>query len=55
MTPEQARLLAQGLLAAAAKAEAEGRTLIESDLSEFALMDDAARADLQSLIDKANA
>lgn len=54
MTPEQARLFAQSLLAAAAQAEAEGReTLLESDLAIFATADDRAREMLQAAIERA--
>lgn len=54
MTPAQARTLAAGLLAAADQAEAEGRNLLESDLDRFAAADDAARAELQAAIDRAD-
>lgn len=52
MTPEQARLFAAALIASADKAEAEGRSLVESDLSQFSALDDAARAELQAVIEK---
>jgi len=50
MTPEQARAFADGLNAAADQAELEGRNLTESDLDQFASMDDAARAELAAAI-----
>lgn len=54
MTPEQARLFAQSLLAAADRAEAEGRDrLLETDLDIFATAADEARAELQAAIDRA--
>lgn len=53
MTPEQARLYAQALLAAADKAEAEGRDVLESDLDQFAALADQARADLDAAIARA--
>lgn len=53
MTPAQARSLAAGLIAAADKAEAEGRDLLETDLDVFAAADDAARAELQAAIARA--
>jgi chromosome condensin MukBEF MukE localization factor len=50
MTPEQARAFAEALLAAADQAEMEGRDLTEQDLDHFAVMDDAARAELAAAI-----
>lgn len=53
MKIEEARAYAKNLIAAADKAEAEGRdTLSESDLDVFAATDDAARAELQAAINK---
>lgn len=52
MTPEQARAFAQALLAAADKAEAEGRDLLESDLDQFAAQADAAMANLEAVLAK---
>lgn len=53
MTPEQARLYAKALLAAADQAEKEGRDLIEQDLDSFADLDTEARTDLAAAIDRA--
>lgn len=53
MTPEQARLFAEALLAAADQAEMEGRDLVASDLNHFASLDDAARAGLAAAIARA--
>lgn len=50
MTPEQARLFAEALLAAADQAELEGRNLLEQDLDHFAAMDDRARAEFAAAI-----
>lgn len=51
MTPEQARIFAAALSAAADKADAEGRSYIaEQDLDLFAAADDAARAELAEMI-----
>ena len=53
MNIQVARLYAQTLLAAADKAEAEGRdALTKADVDSFAALDDAARADLQAAIDR---
>lgn len=52
MSPQEARTFAKALNAAADKAEAEGRDLHESDLDQFAALDDAARADLAAVIAK---
>lgn len=50
MTPAQARAFAEGLLAAAHRAESEGRNLTEHDLDVFASMDGQARAELDAAI-----
>ena len=52
MTPKEARTFAQALNAAADKAEAEGRDLMESDLDQFSAQVDAARAELLAVIAK---
>lgn len=52
MTPEQARRFAEGLLAAADKAEKEGRDLLEQDLDHFAEMADIARDELAAAIER---
>lgn len=52
MTPQQARLFAAALIASAEQAEAQGRDLVETDLSHFSSLDDAARAELQAAIEK---
>ena len=53
MTPEQARAYAAALIAAADKAEAEGRNLVEADMDIFSGIDDKARDMLQSAIEAA--
>lgn len=51
MTPQEARRLADGLIKAAQRAEADGRDkLNESDLDVFAAADDAARDKLAAAI-----
>lgn len=53
MTPEQARLFAAALIAAADQAEKEGRTLREQDLDHFEYADADARAALAAAIARA--
>lgn len=50
MTPEQARIFANALLAAADQAEKEGRDLHEQDLDHFAAAADAGRIELSAAI-----
>lgn len=55
MTIDQARQFANSLLAAADRAELEGRDkLLESDIVFFQMADDEARQVLQAAIDKVN-
>lgn len=54
MKIEVAKQFVQSLQDAIAKAEADGRNeLNTADLASFAAADDAARAELQAVIDKA--
>lgn len=54
LSTEQARQFANSLLAAADRAELEGRDkLLESDIVFFQMADDEARLALQAAIDKA--
>lgn len=53
MTPDQARIFASALNAAADIAEHEGRDLVAADIDCFVAADDAARADLAAVIAKA--
>lgn len=50
MTPQEARDYAKELIAAADKAESEGRDLNQSDLDSFSSMVDDAIADLDSAV-----
>ena len=53
MSPADARLFAEHLLAAADQAEFEGRDLTAADLTRFADVDTAARAELAAAIERA--
>lgn len=53
MTPDQARIYANALNAAADIAEHEGRDLVAGDIDCFVAAADVARADLVAVIEKA--
>lgn len=52
MNPEEARIFANAILAAADQAEIEGRNLVEQDLDLFSAVSDAARAELAAAINR---